>query len=294
MIADTTRSNRWLPLMKGLLLATVFSLMAVSGSVAQVTDARIQAVYNVHFNGMALGNLNFTSSVKGKVYEMKTDTKLALPLLGSIFDSLSFRASSSSTGSLVGNEPHPSSYRFSYRAGDKKGAIDLTFRSDQVASVSRAPDKQPSASLVPVTPEHLRNVLDPMSAVMLFSRTGLSHRTACNRTIPIFDGEQRLNLTLSYKRAEKIDSAESGGYAGPVIVCRVRYVPLAGYKPGNDAIRYMADNKDIELWLMPLPNTRNYAPYRLVVLLPAGTAGADLAHFNIVKSNGTKIALVRQ
>ena len=79
-----------------------------------------------------------------------------------------------------------------------------------------------------------------------------------------------------------------------MIICRVRYQPISGYKRHKEDIKMMADNANIEIWLMPLPGSRNYAPYRLVVPLPVGEASADLAHFNIVNPNGRRVALVRQ
>lgn len=276
------------------LLAAVASLASLSGAAAQISDSRVVAVYDVRYNGVSLGQLNFTSTVKGSSYELQTDTKLKLPLLGSIFESLNWRGLSQSRGSVLDSEPHPASYHFDYKGGGKQGAVDMAFAGDAVTSVSRYPDRELSAAFVPVEPEQLRNVVDPMTAVMLISRKGASHRSACARTFPIYDGEQRFNLALSYKRAVQVKRDESGGYEGPVIVCRVRYQPISGYKPNKEDVQQMAANKNIELWLMPLPGSRNYAPYRVVLPLPYGEAGIDLAHFRMENPAGRQVALVRQ
>lgn len=277
-----------------LALAAAACLAPLADAAAQVADSRVHAVYDVHYNGLSLGQLNFTSTVKGGSYELQTDTKLKLPILGALFDAANWRGLSQSRGSVVDSRPQPASYHFDFKGGGKQGSVDMAFAGDAVTSVSRVPERELSSAYVPVEPDHLRNVVDPMTAVMLIARKDNSHRTACARTFPIYDGEQRFNLALSYKRAVQVKRDESGGYEGPVIVCRVRYQPISGYKPNKEDIKAMAANKDIELWLMPLPNSRNYAPYRIVLPLPYGEAGADLANFRIETPNGRQVALVRQ
>ncbi len=271
----------------------VLALITGSPARAQLVDSHISATYKIDYNGIQLGKLHFSSTVKGRSYKMETATKLSIPLLGSIFNNLSWRGSTRTLGVLNGNRPRPTNYSFSFKSGKKRGAIDMNFSGNRVAKVNRVPDKKLSAAHVQVTKAHLQRVMDPMSALMLISRKGKSHRSACSRTIPIYDGKQRFNLKLSYKRSVRVRRSDSGGYAGPVIICRVRYQPISGYKPHKKDIKFMVKNRDIELWLMPLPNSRNYAPYRFIVPLPVGRADAYLARFNIRNGNGRQIALVR-
>ena len=40
--------------------------------------------------------------------------------------------------------------------------------------------------------------------------------------------------------------------AGPVAICAVRYVPIAGHRRDRPATKFMAENKDIEVWLAPV------------------------------------------
>jgi len=260
---------------------------------AQFRDSDIQAAYNVRYNGMGLGQLKFNAHIRGGVYSMSTDTDLKVPLLGSIFESLSWRGITRTKGTIRHNHPHPKNYYFSFRSSKKRGKVNMEFAHDAVSRVDRIPKKHLSSAYVQVQPHHLKNVMDPMSAVMMISRKGRSHRSVCNNTIPVYDGLQRFNLRLSYKRSVRVRRSQSGGYAGPVIVCKVRYEPVSGYKPHKKDLVFMARNKGIELWLMPLPRSRNYAPYRFVIPLPIGTAEADLDHFNIRHKNGRRIALVR-
>jgi len=66
-------------------------------------------------------------------------------------------------------------------------------------------------------------VLDPLTALLV--PAGLSDE-ACRRTVRIFDGYQRFDVALAFKRRSSIKAKE--GYAGPAVVCSARYRPVAG------------------------------------------------------------------
>ena len=53
----------------------------------------------------------------------------------------------------------------------------------------------------------------------------------CRRTLPIFDGHQRFDLKLEFKRMDKVTADK--GYAGPVVVCSLRYEPIVGHSPSK-------------------------------------------------------------
>ena len=277
-----------------MLLTASLGLISANKAYAQFADSTIAATYHVEYNGLHMGKVHFNSTVKGRSYKMATSSKFQIPLLGSIFESLTWSGVTRTSGTFIGNKPRPQKYYFSFRNNKKQGQIDMAFSGNRVSRVARIPNKKLSIKNVPVTRAHLSKVMDPMSAIMLIRRTGKSHRTACNNTIPIYDGKQRFNLKLSYKRAIRVNRSQSGGYRGPVIICRVHYRPIAGYKPHKKDVKFMVNNRGIELWLMPLPKSRNYAPYRFKLPLPVGSAEAYLSNFNIRNANGRKVALVRQ
>src|SRR5213076_1399454 len=83
---------------------------------------------------------------------------------------------------------------------------------------------------VPVTETNRQGVVDPLTAMLFSAATageGLSQE-ACRHTLPIFDGRQRYDLKLSFKRMDKVTAEK--GYAGPVVVCSVGYEPIAGHR----------------------------------------------------------------
>jgi hypothetical protein len=92
---------------------------------------------------------------------------------------------------------------------------------------------------------------------------GLS-RDACRHTLPIYDGRQRYDLKLAFKRMDKVTAG--AGYAGPVVVCSVKYEPIAGHRAATPLIKYLSEGREIEIALAPVTGERLLAPFRVSVM----------------------------
>ena len=62
-------------------------------------------------------------------------------------------------------------------------------------------------------------------------------------------------------------------------VCGVRFVPVAGHVPGRPAIKYLAAQHDMEIWLAPIPGTRIVVPYRISLQTPLGQGVLEATQF---------------
>jgi len=82
---------------------------------------------------------------------------------------------------------------------------------------------------------------------------------------------------LSFKRVEKVQAQKD--YQGPVVVCAVQFVPLAGYVPERPTIKYLMAQQDMEIWLAPIPGTRTVVPYRILLATPLGRGVLDATEF---------------
>jgi hypothetical protein len=119
---------------------------------------------------------------------------------------------------------------------------------------------------VPVTAANRRGIVDPLTAV-LFSAGGTGEtlsQDACRRTLPIFDGRQRYDLKLAFKRMDKVTAEK--GYAGPVVVCSVHYEPIAGHRANIPLVKYLSEGREMEIALALIAGTRLLAPFRLSVV----------------------------
>jgi hypothetical protein len=187
-------------------------------------------------------------------------------------------------GKLSTSGPKPSLYTLSYSGGDKHGDVRILFADGAVSDVSISPKKRPNPKNIPVTKEQLRGVLDPMTGAFLRARPNLSDADlkVCDETIPAFDGKLRFDIVLVPKQQRRVESKERDGYSGLAAVCGVKFVPISGFRPGDRGINHMSSHADeIEVWLVPLPSTTLYVPYRISVPTAFGSGSAEMLSFQV-------------
>jgi hypothetical protein len=230
---------------------------------------RIVAVYRVDIGNFNLGNFRLTTTFRGEDYEMRGEGRFSI-LEGLVYH---WHGTTASSGRVTDNGPKPSMYAFSYSEGAKKGErVRMTFDGGGVSKVSIVPRKRPAPRTIPVTKEQLEGVLDPMSGAFLSAKSQNPNGdiNVCHQTLPVFDGRQRFDLVLTPKRSVTVKKNNPSGYAGPAVICRVKFIPIAGYQPDNPGIRLMSQSNEIEVWLIPVRGTQMYVPYRIVLPTPVG------------------------
>ncbi|ODR98268.1 hypothetical protein AUC69_10285 [Methyloceanibacter superfactus] len=73
-------------------------------------------------------------------------------------------------------------------------------------------------------------------------------------------------------------------YSGPAVICRVKFIPIAGYKANDPGIKFMAQSNEIEVWLIPVSRTNMYVPYRIVLPTPVGYGTAVVTSIQVAGS----------
>jgi hypothetical protein len=76
------------------------------------------------------------------------------------------------------------------------------------------------------------------------------------------------------------------GYEGTVVVCAVTFSPIAGHVPERAALKYLAELRDMEMWLAPIAGTRVVVPYRVSVPTPIGLGVLQATQFVSVPQPG--------
>lgn len=142
---------------------------------------------------------------------------------------------------------------------------------------------------MPITDANRIGVVDPMTALLVpipgAGKTAVPE--ACDRTIPVFDGHTRYNLRLSFKRIDHVDT--QSGYRGPVVVCAVKFFPVAGYDPKHFLITYLAAQHDTEIWLAPILGSRLLVPYRMSMPTPMGLGVLQATKFEALPAQTTNL-----
>jgi hypothetical protein len=74
---------------------------------------------------------------------------------------------------------------------------------------------------------------------------------------------------------------QAKGYSGPVAVCNARYTPIAGHR-NRKPVQFMAENRDMQVWLAPIGDSRVLAPFRISVATMVGQTVIEASDFEVV------------
>jgi len=281
--------SAWVVIMRA--VAQVVAVLALVGLVttarpasAETWPAVVRAVYDVNFNGFNVGTFEFESQAEQESYTLIGNAKLSI-LLGTF----SWDGFTRSFGSIVDQSPKPAAFSFDFKSSAKSGSTRMEFADGGVSEIKNLPVTPSKGEVIPVREQHLKGVLDPLSAIMAMSR-GTS-ANPCERRVPIFDGKERFDLVLSPKGETKITEQQPSGQPGMAHVCRVRYLPIAGHKVDSDT-KYMAANDAIEVMLRPIPSANVFVPYQVTIPTMAGTATIVSKRVDIILNGKPQIALL--
>lgn len=245
---------------------------------ASPKSASVSAHYKVSLNGFGVGTFDYVSEIQGQTYKLKSDVNLSL-LMGAF----SWRGLSQTDG-VSPDAPKPKTFGFDHESTLKNGALRMGFKSGAVETVTIDPPPPLLDNTVPLKREHLKDVLDPLSAIMALTQdTG---GDPCARKVAIFDGRQRFDLQLSFRRQEAIE-----GSTATATVCRVKYIPIGGYQ-ANDATENLARSTGIEISFRQVPEAHLFVPQRLVIPTVAGQAEIAVEHVSFKAPGNGQVALV--
>jgi hypothetical protein len=243
-------------------------------SAPAISPAKVQAAYKISLNGFELGDFNFKSNVSRTSYTLDTDVQISA-LLG-VFK---WKGVTRSTGTLSAKAPKPEDFRFNYESSVRNGSISMGFGQDGLETLSVLPTTIEAADTVPLTRAHLKNVVDPLSAILVITHS--SAATPCGRKVAVFDGKQRFDIDLRFARKEAVAGIEGE----TAIVCRVKYTPIAGYRPTEET-RELATSNGIEIAFRMVPSAKLMIPQSMTLPTAAGQARIDLQSVNIEVPNG--------
>ena len=259
--------------------------LAVLGFWAGTAQAEtIRAKYSVRLIGLSLGTAGLTGSFDGPQYKMEATARLT-GLASMVSNS---RGVAVSTGSVSPGRPLPNTYATTSTSSVMTRTVRMGLNAGNVRAVDISPPiDEGGPGRIPVSENHKRGIIDPLSALVMpvAGNEPLVGPAACNRSIPVYDGYTRFDVNLSYVGVRKVSAA---GYSGPVVVCSARYVPVSGHRPDRKVTQFMADNRDMEVWLAPVEQSRVLIPFRISVATLIGTTVIEAQEFSIAA--GTKAA----
>jgi hypothetical protein len=257
------------------LLAVVAVAAELAAAPAQA-QGRLDARYTATLAGVQIGRGTWVIDINGEQFSAIASGMTA----GLLRVFSSGRGTGASRGVVRDGVLFSTAYASKLVAGKSTDDVQMTLDRGTVKEYAAEPPISPHPDRIPVKDIHLKDILDPMTA-SLIRVPGNNGNTfvpaACDRTLPVFDGRMRFDVELKFKRLDTVKSDK--GYQGTVVVCAVQFRPVAGHVPDRATIKYLVEQKDIELWLAPIARTRVMAPYRISSPTPLGTGIVQATQF---------------
>ncbi len=241
---------------------------------ASAEPAKYEIKMTLGYLGISVGKFTNRIDVDGDRYAIRGDARTNA--IVSIVAKTDARFDAS--GKIAGRRAIPDSHTLSYAQRKKQGNLRLAFASGNVVNAVSTPKVKYKKGSIPVTQNHLRGVLDPVSSLVFpvaVNEVG-NGPAICNRTVPVFDGKNRMDLKFIYKSTSK---AKVKGFSGPTFTCSVRYEPVAGMRMHKKNIKFMKSNRNMEVTLARLGETNVYALFGFRVKTQRGTATGNAYKF---------------
>lgn len=268
------RANRS-PTLKLDSISSAFTIAAIICA-APTRAETIRAHYALSLMGLSIGSAYASGVVEPESY--RVDISMRTTGLANLVNST--KGAATASGGLTSVGPSPSAYANTTSNNDETRTVRMSLSSNAVRAVEVKPEPWDAEMRVPVGEGNKKRIVDPVSALIMSVPKGqeLIGPAACDRTISVFDGVTRFDVALTYSGAH---TAQSHGYSGPVAVCSARYTPVAGHRPDSKSTRYMAENRDMSVWLAPLPEAHVVVPIHIDIRTGAGQLVIDASDFQV-------------
>jgi len=236
----------------------------------------LKAHFSLSLLGLSIGHASADGVIDARNYRI--DISMRTTGLASLVNDT--RGAATAAGVVSHEGLAPASYANTTSNTYETRTVRMALAGNSVRAVHVDPTPWDMPVRIPVTDSNKSHITDPVSALIMSvpASEPLVGPSACNRTIPVFDGVTRFDVTLSFVEMRNV---ETRGYSGQVSVCAARYRPIAGHRPDSVSTRFMAENNDITVWLAPLPMAHAVVPYRMALRTNVGMLVVEPAEFHL-------------
>jgi hypothetical protein len=247
-------------------VGALFCVIAGASSGCAQAQVRLKSHYVISMTGVSVGQIAWFVDIDARRYTTSANGKAS----GVLSVLVNGEGSVVTQGIVVNGRPAPANFTSDITDDEGKSELRMTFeRGVVIELIAQAPPPKPDR--VPITDADRRGVADPLSAMLIPIKAGDDALATanCDRVLAIFDGRRRYDLTLSFKRIDKVTIER--GFSGPVLVCGVVLKPIAGYRADSTIVKYVAGRRNMELWFAPIAGTSIIAPVRVLMPTLIGT-----------------------
>lgn len=166
-------------------LMALLTALTASASASEGRAATLTTRYSVSYLGAQVSEMTMVNSIVSSAYEASLDARSR----GVANAVRSFRLVMQSRGVLRNTVLEPSSFS-SRQSGTEGRTVRISFNGGDAQTAEIDPPFKTNEPVVPVSEEHKRQVVDPLSALIisLSSDNRAMQSSICNRTLRVFVG----------------------------------------------------------------------------------------------------------
>jgi hypothetical protein len=176
-------------------------------------------------------------------------------------------ASMQSSGRLDANSIDSDKFDLLTRAGGEDFSVRIEYSSGDVTTFVVDPPVLNNIDRVALERKHLHGVNDMLAAFILRAKT--LDQSVCQRKMQIFTGLERFDIQMRFG-ADDVATSPRTGYQGPVVLCKIRYIPVSGHFTTSEMTSFLQKSDRILIWYAPLGTTGYLIPYRVVIATSVG------------------------
>lgn len=241
------------------MLALVLPLNAAEAQSAPA-DQKLRFAYRAEFLGLELGNATLSIILRSGGYSVRGELQNS----GSAGDLLEPNIiSSRASGAVSPSGADWTAYSIDHLYSKKNKHRVTTMTRDKGAVKVEVAPVYHDLGQPPASEKQIREARDPISSILDISlktaRTG-----KCDGVWPIFDGKHRYDIVAS----SIAPAALAGEAGGPLIRCRIKYAPIAGFDPKKPNTTQTLP--EAVFWFRPDPSKTISPIVQIEVPLPVG------------------------
>jgi hypothetical protein len=247
-------------------VAPLLAASFIAATLLQMPEAiaapkKFVADYTVSLYGLTLARTSFTSTLDGDAISI--DGTIATAGVARIIDDT--KGKTTVRGHLSEDGVAPDTFRIAYTSGKKKKRTEIDFTGGAVTRTMNVPPLKKRKKWVPLSAEDLKAATDPLSGIMV---RAAGPADVCKKTLRYYDGELRADIVFSYAGRKPLSIP---GFSGDVTLCKARFNPVGGYKPGNSTIEYLKSKGTMTVAFAPMGSTGMFVPVSASVGTKIGT-----------------------
>jgi hypothetical protein len=259
---------------RGCILAGASALALGAGADFARAEGKLTASYTISVARIPVGKITWTADIGPDAFTTSGRGEAS----GVAAWAVSGKGTVAAGGIVRDGRLEATRFSADITRGDEKSDLQMVLDQGTVTEI-KAETLAPGDDRIVVTETHRQNIVDPLSAWLIpASESGVS-RQACERTLPIFDGQRRYDVKLTFKRMDTVKTDK--GYSGPAAVCALAFQPVAGHRASSSLVKFLSQGRDIELTLAPVAGAQVAAPIRLSVAHMLGNLVVQANEFQV-------------